>query len=105
MTESTNQHESTELLWYTSSNGRIELRMTLEQASSASHRGQCDDDVEALSREPEIAAQLAAIKPEDLRAELAEYGAWDADELADHEQNLQRILWLAAVDIVEESHQ
>lgn len=92
-----------ELLWFTSSSGRIELQMTLDQARSASHQGQCDDDVRELSKVPEIAAQLAAIKPEDLRAELREYGAWDTDELADHEQNLQRILWLAASDIREEN--
>jgi hypothetical protein len=37
-----------------------------------------------------------------LSAELKEYGAWDAEELADHEQNLQRILWLASGDITEQ---
>jgi hypothetical protein len=35
----------------------------------------------------------------ELRRTLKEYGAWDATELADHDQNLQRILWLAAGDI------
>jgi hypothetical protein len=33
---------------------------------------------------------------------LKEYGAWDRQELADHDQNLQRILWLAACDITEQ---
>jgi hypothetical protein len=32
------------LLWFTSSSGRIELQMTMEQAKSASHSGECDDD-------------------------------------------------------------
>ena len=95
----------TEKLWFTSSSGRIELQMTLEQAQSASHQGQCDDDVLALSKVPEIAAQLEAIDPETLRKELREYGAWDADELSDHEQNLQRLLWCAACDIRENSNE
>lgn len=90
---------TTEKLWYTSSSGRIELQMTLEQAKSASHQGQCDDDVDTLSNVPEIAEQLSAIDPEVLRGELREYGAWDSDELADHAQNIQRLLWLAAGDI------
>jgi hypothetical protein len=90
-------------MYFTSSSGRIELQMTMEQALSASHQGQCDADVLALSKVPRIAKQLARVDPEILRAELKEYGAWDAQELVDHDQNLQRILWLAAGDIREES--
>lgn len=84
--------------FYTGS-GAICLTMTLEQACGASHQGQCDVDVAALSHEPTIRVQLDAIDPAALRAELLEYGAWEPEELADHEQNLQRILWLAAGDI------
>jgi hypothetical protein len=50
-----------------------------------------------------IRAQLERIDPKVLRDELREYGAWDDQELADHGQNLQRILWIAAGDIVENS--
>lgn len=91
------------LHYFSSSSGRIELAMTLEQAEGASHQGSCDDDVRALSKRPEIAKQLAEIDPALLVRELKEYGAWEADELADHDQNLQRILWLAAGDIEEEN--
>ena len=86
-------------MWYSSSSGRIQLQLTLKQAQSASHSGQCSDDVLALSKVPSIARQLAKIDPEVLRSELREYGAWDAKELADHDQNIQRILWIAAGDI------
>lgn len=88
-------------MWFSTSSGRIELQMTLAQAQSASHQGQCDDDVATLSKHPKIARQLAKIDPALLAAELQEYGAWDDTELSDHAQNLQRILWLAAGDIVE----
>lgn len=84
------------LYHWCSSCGRLNLSMSLEQARGASHQGQCDDDVKALSEEPDIAAQLAAFDPALLRAELQGYGAWSDEELADHEQNLQRVLWLAA---------
>jgi hypothetical protein len=90
--------------FYTRGCGRIEIEMSMEQAQSASHQGRCDDDVAMLAAEPDIAAQLEKIKPDVLRDELRDYGAWDADELADHEQNLQRIVWLAAGDIVENEH-
>ena len=89
-------------MWWSSSSGRIELQMTLYQARSASHQGQCIDDVLALSRVPKIAKQLAKVDPEVLRGELREYGA-DAEQLADHDENLQRLLWLAAGDITEEN--
>jgi hypothetical protein len=45
---------------------------------------------------------LDEINPTILSAELKEYGAWSAEELADHSQNIQRILWLAASDIREQ---
>jgi len=89
--------------WFTSSSGRVELRIERRHAVSASHPGPCDLDVRALSAKPYIAKQLAAVDPDDLRKELREYGAWDASELADHKQNLQRVLWIACGDITEEA--
>lgn len=90
-------------IYISTGSGRIELELTREQAESAAHPGPCDDDVAALRRDPGIAAQLEAIDPEVLREELREYGAWDAGELQDHDQNLSRILWLLAGDAVEEA--
>ena len=86
-------------MYWTDSSGRIELKMTKREAQSASHIGQCDADVLALSQRPAIARQLAKIDPAQLRDTLREYGAWDDEELADHAQNLQRVLWIAAGDI------
>jgi hypothetical protein len=92
-------------MYFSSSSGRIELQMTLSQAEGASHQGRCDDDVAALREAPAIRRQLAKIDRQTLRDELREYGAWDSLELADHDANLSRIVWLAAGDIVEESRQ
>ena len=78
---------------------RFTITMTKTQALSACHQGQCDEDVRELSKEPRIARQLAKLDPASVREELREYGAWDETELSDHEQNLQRVLWLAAGDI------
>lgn len=79
----------------------VELTMTFEQAESVSHQGQCDEDVQALMKVPAIRSQLDALNPDSVRKALREYGAWDADELADHETNLSRIVWLAGCDIRE----
>ena len=88
--------------WWTCGSGYVELQMTMVQAERCSHSGDCDADVTALRRhEPEIAAQLAALDPRNVRKTLAEYGCWDTTELADHDRNLQRVLWLAASDIAE----
>lgn len=88
---------------YHSGCGRIELKMTLAQAQSASHPGPCDADVAALVRARNISWQLTRIDPATLRDELRGYGAWDETELADHDQNLQRLIWIAAGDIAEEA--
>jgi hypothetical protein len=86
-------------MYYYTSSGQIELNITKSQAAGASHQGACDESVLALSKEKTIARQLAKIDPAILASELKEYGAWDETELADHDQNLQRLLWLACGDI------
>jgi hypothetical protein len=34
----------------------------------------------------------------DLRRFLKRYGAWDAEELSDHDANIDRLIWLACLD-------
>lgn len=90
------------LVWWCAGSGRIELKLPLDGAEGCHHPGPCDDDVRELSRVPAVAQQLAALDPGVVRDELREYGAWDTAELANHEQNLQRLLWLACGDIADE---
>lgn len=77
------------------------IEMTLDQALSGSHQGDCAEDVSELVKVPEIAAQLDAIGPDTLRAAMKECGAWDTDELSDDDANRNRAVWLAACDIRE----
>lgn len=42
------------------------------------------------------------VDPGQLAAHLREYGAWDESGLANHEDNLARLLWLTCCDIKEE---
>lgn len=59
------------------------------------------DNTEAVQHwEPQI--DLSTISTNDLRAELAEYGAWGDLELADHQANRERVIWLAAWYIKED---
>lgn len=81
---------------------RFELQMTKTQAASASHAGQCDDDVRELLKLPDIKRQLKKIDDATLAEELKEYGAWDAEELRDRDANEMRIVWIAACNIREE---
>src|ERR1051326_6404991 len=70
-----------ELFWFYGETG-IELSMTAEQARSASHQGQCDDDVQFLSRSANVKEQLEKIDADKLKRELKLIGAWD--EIARH---------------------
>ena len=80
---------------------RFELNITKAQVLNAYHSGAMDDDIAALAKVPGIARQLKKLDPEQVRLELAEYGAWNEEELQDHAQNLQRVLWLGVCDIRE----
>jgi hypothetical protein len=81
---------------------RFAIQLTKAQALGAAHPGACDADVEALLRVPAVRRQLETIDPAGIRAELKEYGAWDAGELADDEDNRLRIVWIAASNIRED---
>lgn len=79
---------------------RFEIELPYECAVDCSHQGDCEADVRAwLTRIPDI---LADIDPEDIRAELKEYGAWNDEELTDDEANRRRLLWTAACNANEE---
>ena len=80
---------------------RFTLKLTKAQAQACTHPGPCDLDVRFCSSQSVIARQLARLDPADVAAELREYGAWGDAELADHQANLQRILWIAAGNIAE----
>ena len=89
------------MVWASTSSGRIELNIKRTDAECGSHQGRCDDDISFLRKLPYLKKQLEAIDAELLRSELREYGAWEDDELLDHENNLNRILWLLCGDIVD----
>ena len=81
---------------------RFELNITKAQVLATWHPGAMDDDIAALAKVPRIARQLKKLDPDQVRAELTGYGAWNDDDLQDHAQNLQRVLWLGVCDIWEE---
>jgi hypothetical protein len=89
------------MIW---TDGRVYLTLTRSQARTCAHPGPADADVAALRTNPLIRRQLDKLNPEIVRDSLREYGAWDAEELADHDQNLSRLLWIACGDIAEGNH-
>lgn len=92
----------TTMHWYANS-GLFSLQITKAEAEAAqgAHRGDCVESIKLLSEKPRIRRQLVKLSPSAVRAELAEHGAWDGDELSNHAENLQRLLWIACEDIRE----
>ena len=91
--------------YFTTGSGRIELQISSQDAHTGYHSGACDLDVDYLLTLDHIKRQFDTIPPALLAEELREYGAWSADELADHEQNKARILWIACGDIADQETQ
>jgi hypothetical protein len=85
--------------WWTSGSGRIELRIAESDISRGFHTGDCEDDVRSIAAEPYMAEQLATVNDDTLREHLAEYGAWNIDELSGRDANLRRLVWLACGDL------
>lgn len=73
------------------------IKMTRDQAVEIFSPGGYDMDY-ALAI-PEIKDQVKKLNAFAVRAELEESGFWNADELRKNEENLKKILWVAACDI------
>lgn len=85
---------------------RFEITLRKPDWNDCSRPGQAaDEPVSIVIAKPYVAKQLAAIGPDAIRAELTEYGAWDATELANDDDNRSRIIWIAAGNIREEQYQ
>ena len=85
------------LYWFTSSHGMCEFQLPGQCVIDCSHSGPCDQDVAYWL--PKVNLDL---DPDNLALDLGEYGAWEPEELQDHDLNLARILWLACGDLQEE---
>ena len=79
---------------------RFEIEMTLETAMKCSHSGKCDLDVKSVIASRQI-RRPNSCTPNALANELYEYGSWEKDELKNDSSNWERIVWLAAGNIVE----
>jgi hypothetical protein len=87
--------------YWISSCGRIELKIDHSQAARGYHSGACDSDISALMKLPEISSQLLALSPKLVADALQEYGGWEPVQLANHADNLERLLWIACGDLVD----
>jgi hypothetical protein len=87
-------------MWYVGNYG-IELNISKRLASIGYHSGDCEKDILWLKKQPKIKSQLKKINKENLVKELNEMGAWSEEELKNHDNNINRILWIACADIVD----
>lgn len=84
---------------------RFELRLPAQAVLDIAQPGPNDDAVAywapRINRYEFGTGHAWAPTPDAIRAELQEYGAWDADELADDEANWRRVVWTAAHNVAE----
>jgi len=83
---------------WSNGSGRIELVLLPEDAEIGYHSGMCDDDIAYLRTLPYIAEQLAELDKHTVADEVAQWSDWD---VSDHDENLNRLLWIACGDVVE----
>jgi hypothetical protein len=64
--------------------------------SDCSAQGSVDEAVEYWVKQLDFEAPEQKVKDY-----LKDFGAWDDDELSDHDSNLQRLLWVVCCDFKE----
>jgi len=77
------------------------LNITKAVANECSRSGDNEYNVNYYMSLPKYKKQLSKIDKDELIKELTDYGAWDDDELQNHNDNLQRIFWLSCGNIVD----
>lgn len=100
--------------WRDGESGRLPLTLTLSDVLSLPRSGAADDAVSALRKVPRIETQLQAMPPADVFRALKSTGGWETcaecepgekpskycdHSLADHDENLDRVLWIACLDL------
>ena len=90
------------LYWYTSSSGHIEIQLPGDCLLSIAQPGDNEHDVMTWLGLDPVRSEINNLDPDDNRVELHEYGSWNDEELADHERNKMRFLWIAAHNIAYE---
>ena len=89
------------MMYWNNSNYGNDIELKLTHAEMMSHQGQCDSDVKFGMTIPYIKKQLDALDKDQIKKELFNYGAWDDDDLSDHQDNLMRWLWVSAGNVVD----
>lgn len=77
------------------------LNITKAVANECSRSGNNEYSVNYYMNLPKYKKQLLKLDKEQVRQELNDLGAWEDDELKNHEDNLQRLFWLACGNIVD----
>lgn len=77
------------------------LNITKVVAKECSRSGDNEQIVNYYMSLPKYKKQLSKIDKEQLIKELNDYGAWEDEELKNHEDNLQRVFWLSCHNIVD----
>lgn len=88
---------------WTSSSGLIELEFSQDEYESVPISGPADDAVAELAAKQNIVEEFAKYSDENISECLEECGAWTRDELKDRQANLERLIWIACLDLREES--
>jgi len=91
---------------YWASFNRFEMRIPGEAVNDCAQSGSNDEAVSywapIIKKQCEKDGFHNAPTPENVRAELKEYGAWDDEELSDDDANWERLVWSACWNIREE---
>ena len=77
------------------------LNITKSVANECSQSGDNEYSVNYYMNLPKYKKQLLKLDKEQVRKELNDLGAWDDNELENHNDNLQRLFWISCSNIVE----
>lgn len=86
---------------WNSSSGKLQLTFTKSEYNSIPITGQAIGPITELIKKPRIIAQFGLVPDQLLIETLKEFGCWDDSELQNRADNIQRILWIACLDLQE----
>ena len=79
--------------------GTIEIPLTGEDINSICTSGPNDLAVEYVCSKPSLRNWMTQYSKELIREEVRDYGNWTEEELANDEDNIQRLVWILSWEL------
>lgn len=81
----------------------LELELPIENILDIAQSGDNSEAVEEVLKLKMVQEQIKLLDKEKIVKCLEDYGAWDDEELSNHDENIKRLIWIGSWNYFDEN--